>query len=126
MSAADKRLERLQHIAGVMADQALRPVVEATTQIRRIEARIAQIANHRTQLTASTGDPTIAGTMLDQAERLRVKQAAALTELAAAHVALNKARRAAATAVGRDQVLGAIAEKQKTAAKLEARRRLLR
>lgn len=126
MSGPDKRLERLHHIAGVMADHALQPVAAATAEIHRIEARISEIAHHRAKLTSSANDPSIAGTMLGQAERLRVKQAAALTELAAARVALEKARRAAARAVGRDQALSAMMEKRKAAAKLEARRRLLR
>lgn len=126
MSTPDKRLVRLQQIAGALADQALRPVVAANAQVRRIEARIEQIASHRKKLTASTGDPSIAGAMLNQAERLRLKQAAALSELATARVALDRARRAAAKAVGRDQALGAIADKQTAAAQLEGRRRLLR
>lgn len=126
MSGRDQRLERLHQIAGVLAEHALHPVVAATAEVQRIEARIAEIAHHRAKLTASTGDPSIAGTMLGQAERLRVKQAAALSELATARVALDKARRAAAKAVGRDHVLGALAEERKAAAKLEARRRVLR
>lgn len=126
MSPPDKRLVRLQQIAGALADQALRPVVEANAQVHRIEAHIEQIASHRKQLSASTGDPSIAGAMLNQAERLRVKQAAALSELATARVTLDHAQRAAAKAVGRDQALSAIADKQKAAAQLEARRRWLR
>lgn len=126
MKGGDKRLGRLQQIAGVLADRALQPVAAANANIQRIEARIAQIAGHRVKLATSTDDPSIAGAMLSQAERLRVKQAAALTELAAARVALDKARRAAAVAVGRDQALAALGKKQQAAAKLEARRRLLR
>ncbi|ABD57106.1 hypothetical protein [Jannaschia sp. CCS1] len=122
MMEEDKRLKRLRQISGVLADQALRPVVQATAEIHRIEARIAEIAGHRAKLTSSTSDPSIAGTMLNQAERLRVKQAAALSELATAHVALDKARRAAAKAVGRDSALSAIADKKKAAAQLKARR----
>lgn len=126
MSDADKRLKRLHHIASALADQALQPVVAATAEMHRIEAMIAEIAHHRAKLTASTGDPTIAGTMLGQAERLRIKQAKALTELAAARVTLERARQAAAKAVGRDKALEAIADKRKAAAVIEARRRLLR
>ncbi|GAB5448929.1 hypothetical protein [Gymnodinialimonas sp.] len=126
MSGPDKRLKRLQDIAGLLADHALQPVVAATAKVHRIEARISEIASHRAKLMASTDDPSIAGTMLGQSERLRVKQANALTELAAARVALEKARRAAARAVGRDQALAAMGEKRTVAAKLEARRRLLR
>lgn len=126
MSNADVRLGRLQQIARALADQALQPVAKANAEVQRIEARIAEIAGHRAKLSTSTGDPSIAGAMLSQAERLRVKQAAALTELAAARVALDKARRAAAKAVGRDQALAAIGDKQQAAAKLDARRRLLR
>lgn len=125
MTDAKNRLARLRQISGVLADQALRPVMLATAEIHRIEARIAEISGHRAKLTASTDDPSIAGTMLNQAERLRVKQAAALSELATAHVALDKARRGAAKAVGRDSALGAIADKQKAAAQLKARRRAL-
>ena len=126
MSAADKRLERLQSIAGALADQALQPVVAATANVRRIEGRIAAIAAHRKQLAASTSDATIAGAMLSQAERLRRTQAEALTALASARVALEVARRSAAKAVGRDQALTEIAKRRKAAELLEARRRLLR
>lgn len=126
MSGDGKRLARLQKIAGALADQALQPVAAATAHIQRIEARIAQIAGHRGKLAASTDDPSIAGTMLAQAERLRIKQAAAMSDLASAHVALDKARRAASKAVGRDHAVAGLVDKQKTAAKLEARRRLLR
>lgn len=126
MSTAEKRLAKLQQIASVVADHALAPVAAASAEVRRIEQRIAEIANHRTKLTASIEDPSIAGTMLDQAERLRIQQAAALTELASAQVRLEVVRKAASKAVGRDQALQALAEKQKTTAKLEARRRLMR
>ncbi len=126
MSAPDKRLAKLQQIASVMADHALAPVAAATAVVRQIEARIADLANHRAKLSVATGDPSIAGTMLAQAERLRIQQAAALTELAAARVRLEMARRTASKAVGRDQALGALADKQIAAAKLEARRRLQR
>lgn len=125
MTENEKRLKRLQNIAGALADQALRPVMQATAEIQRIEARIAELSGHRAKLTASASDPSIAGTMLSQAERLRVKQAAALSELASAHVALDKARRAAAKAVGRNHALGAIADKKKAAAERKARRRFL-
>lgn len=117
---------RLQQIAGALADRALQPVSAATARIHRLEAQISEIASHRAKLAAATADPTIAGAMLGQAERLRVKQATIMTELAAAHVALDKARRAAAKAVGRDQALAGLARRQRTAAELEARRRLLR
>lgn len=124
--SADLRLARLQQIARTLADHALQPVAKANDDVRRIEARIAAIAGHRAKLSTSTDDPSIAGAMLGQAERLRAKQAAALTELAAARVALDNARRAAAKAVGRDQALAALGDKQKAAAKLDARRRMLR
>jgi len=123
MSRAEHRLARLQQIAGVMADQALQPVAAATAEIRRIEARIIEIATHRTKLSSATDDPAIAGAMLAQAERLRVKQVGVLSELAAARVKLDNARRRAAKAVGRDHALTALADKQKKAADLQARRR---
>lgn len=126
MSRADTRLKRLQTIAGALADRALEPVAEAAAHVRRIEARIAEIAKHRSQLTANASDPALAGTLLHQAERLRGLQAAALTELASARVTLEKARRTASKAVGRDQALGEITKRQKAAAQLEERRRLLR
>lgn len=126
MRSVEKRMAKLRQIASVMADHALAPVAIATAEVRRIEARVADIARHRVKLTSSTGDPSIAGTMLDQAERLRIQQAAALTELAGARVRLETARKAASKAVGRDRALAALIDKQKTAAKLEARRRLLR
>lgn len=121
-----KQLQRLQRVAGVLADQALLPVKKATEKVHQLEARIAEIAHHRAQLTTNTADPSIAGAMLDQAERLRKQQMSALTELAAAKVSLEKARKAAARAVGKDQVLGKIAVKKQANAEREARRRMLR
>ncbi len=122
MKGPDKRLAQLQRIAGVMADRAMLPVAKATEQMHAIEARIAEIALHRARLSMATGDPSIAGTMLAQAERLRIRQAAALSELAAARVRLEMARKAAAQAVGRDQALGALIDKQAKAAEQKARR----
>lgn len=126
MSNDRNRLQRLQRVAGVLAEQALLPVKKATENVRQLEGRIAEIAHHRAQLATSTADPSIAGAMLDQAERLRKQQMGALTELAAARVTLEKARKAAAKAVGKDQVLGKIADKKQANAELEARRRMLR
>jgi hypothetical protein len=126
MSNDDKRLADLQRIASVMADHALVPVAAAAAEVQKIEARIAELAMHRAKLSGSTGDPSIAGAMLAQAERLRIQQAYVLTELASARVRLETKRQAAAQAVGRDQALNALAEKRDAAAKLEARRRALR
>lgn len=122
MSQPDKRLAQVQRIAAVLAERALMPVAAASATARRIEARIAEIAAHRAKLAGSAEDPTIAGTMLSQAERLRIRQAAALSELAAARVQLENARRAAAQAVGRDRVLAAMIDRQKQAAALKTRR----
>ncbi len=122
MSDRDKRLVQLQRIASVIADRALMPVTEARAQTRRIEERIAEIAAHRVRLSSDTSDPAIAGTMLAQAERLRIKQAAALSELAAALVRLDAARKAAAQAVGRDRALSAVIEKRHKAAVQKAHR----
>lgn len=122
MSDARKRLEQLRRIAGIMADRALQPVASASAETRRIEARIDEIAGHRTKLSGSVDDPSIAGSMLAQAERLRIKQAAALSELARARVRLEAARKAAAQAVGRDRALAALIEKRQKAAALKARR----
>ncbi len=121
----DQRLARLQEVAGLMADRALAPVAEATANVRAIEARIAQIAAHRNKLSRATDDPALAGPMLAQAERLRVLQAAALTDLAKARAALDVARKAASKAVGRDQALGKIAERKALTALKEQRRRHL-
>lgn len=126
MTDQEKRLQRLQRVSRLLADQALLPVKEATERVRRIESRIAEIAHHRAQLMTSAHDPSIAGTMLNQAGRLRAQQAAALTELAAARVALEKARLAAARAVGKDAALSALSDRNRARAELEARRRALR
>lgn len=121
----DQRMARLQEVAGLMADRALVPVAEATANMRAIEARIADIAAHRGKLSRATDDPALAGPMLAQAERLRVLQAAALTELAKARVALDIARKDASRAVGRDQALKKIAERKVLMALKERRRRHL-
>lgn len=122
MSDARKRLEQLRRIAGVMADRALQPVAAAAAETHRIEARIEEIAGHRAKLSGAVSDPSIAGAMLAQAERLRIKQAAALSELARARVRLEAARKAAALAVGRDRSLAELIEKRQKAAAIKARR----
>lgn len=122
MSRPDKRIAQLQRIASVMADRALGPVAKANAEARLIEDRIAAIAAHRAQLAKASGDPSIAGAMLAQAERLRLSQAAALSELAAARVRIEVARKAAARAVGRDRALAAVIEKREKAAAQKARR----
>ncbi len=126
MTNTQNRLAKLQQIASVMADHALVPVAAATAEVRRIEAQIAEIASHRAKLLIATKDPSIAGTMLAQADRLRIQQAAALSDLAGARVRLEATRTAASKAVGRNRALDALADKKDTATKLEARRRLLR
>ena len=110
----------------MLADKALSPVARAGARVRAIEARVETLAAHRKDLMRASDDPSVAGSMLAQAERLRQEQAGAMGQLASARAAYEREKTAAAKAVGRDLVLGKLIEKQKTAAKLEHDRRKLR
>ncbi|MEJ6393026.1 hypothetical protein V8J82_07165 [Gymnodinialimonas sp. 2305UL16-5] len=122
----DRRLSDLRKVANVLADQALGPVTRAAAKVRKIETRIAEIAAHREALIKSASDPSVAATMLRQADRLRETQAQALTQLAAARAEWEKARHAAAQAVGRRQVLSELSKRRDVEEKRDALRRRLR
>lgn len=126
MSDTDKRLNRLKAITSLLADKALSPVAQAGARVRVIEAQVETLAKHRKDLMRASDDPSVAGSMLAQAERLRQQQAKTMGTLASARVAFEREKTAAAKAVGRDLVLGKLIEKQKTAVKLEHDRRKLR
>ena len=119
----DPRLGRLRDIAGMVADRALAPVAAARAETARIEARIEELGRHRALLLRATEDLALAGPMLAQAERLRQMEAAALSDLARARVALEAVRHAATRAVGREQALGRIAERAALKARRDAARR---
>ncbi|MEJ6390134.1 hypothetical protein [Gymnodinialimonas ulvae] len=119
-------MDRLKAITSLLADKALSPVALAGARVRAIETQVEGIAAHRKDLMRASVDPSVAGSMLAQAERLRKQQAAAMSQLAGARVAFEKEKVAAAKAVGRDLVLGKLIEKQKAAAKQEQDRRKLR
>lgn len=122
----DRRLQDMIKITGVLADQAMLPVVKASENVRRIEAQIERLATHRQRLARSAEDLSLAATMLNQADRLRKEQADALVKLAAAQVSLEHARQMAAKAVGRNQAAEAISKQRIATAKRDASRRLLR
>ncbi|WP_224816454.1 hypothetical protein [Hasllibacter sp. MH4015] len=109
---SETRLDRLHQVSGILADRALAPVEKAAVDMHAIEQRVEALAHHRAALMRSASDPTLAGSMLAQAERLRQQQARALEELARARVALEQARQAAAKAVGRNRVLEKLIEKR--------------
>ena len=70
--------------------------------------------------------PDLAGTLLDQASRLRVLQSAAVGDLARARVAVEGVRRQASQAVGRRHAAEAVLAKTKADTALLARRKQLR
>lgn len=117
------RLVQLQRIADASADAALVPVKAAMRDVQRIEGVIAELAHHRESLMRAANDPTIAGPLLAQANRLRQQQAEKLQELARARLELEKRRAAAAKAVGRSQALKAVSDRQAEDLKRAATRR---
>ncbi len=121
MSKAE-RLERMRHIAKMVADHDLQPVLAAKAEVDRIQDRISAIRHHRRALMSSAADPTIAAVMLAQAERLRLDEARAISDLASARARSEKARKSAARSVGRVEVLNAIQHRTAVAAARKRRR----
>ncbi len=119
-------LARLKTITALLADKALAPVAKVNQRVRTIENRVERLAQHRQALMSASDDPSLSGTLMVQAERLRMQQAATLQELAKARVAYEQEKTKAARAVGKDLVLAEMIKKKATAAKLEESRRRLR
>ncbi|MEX3017526.1 hypothetical protein [Gymnodinialimonas hymeniacidonis] len=126
MSSNSARLKRLKAVTALLADRALGPVIAASSKVQSIESKAAQLAEHRNRLMRSSADPAISATLLSQAERLRVQQAAELRKLASARAAFEHEKSKAARAVGRDLVLEKLIAKEKAEAKAELNRRKLR
>ncbi len=126
MNSSIGRVRRLKAITNLLADRALAPVTQAKNHVNKIETRVEALGTHRKNLMRVACDPSIAATMLGQAERLRKQRTMLLDELVKAEACLNLEKAKAAKAVGRDLVLGKLMAKQKKDERLEKLRRKMR
>jgi hypothetical protein len=105
-----RRLKALSQIASLVEARALLPVAQAQARLGKISTEVSSIRKVREDLAADPCDPFQAAMMARQAERLRLRHAAALSELAACQAALDIAKASARPAVGRriavDRLLG--------------------
>lgn len=105
-----RRLAELARLAALTSDRALRPVADARQRIDAARAAERAVAAHRAALGAGAGaDPVLAALLARQAERLRRRQAAALSGLAMLEAELDEAKAAARPAFGRKLVLERLA-----------------
>jgi len=117
MKGVDPRLADLLALAELIADQAQQPLLKAQARVAKIDARIGEIATHRAALMqVGPDDPTMAGTMLAQAERLRRLQARETMRLAEATAALGEVQAATRRAIGRKLALEKLEARQRTKA----------
>lgn len=105
MTRRQDRLRALAALAALLEERALAPVAAAQMNVAHAEARIAELRTARKDLAADACDPFQAVMMARQAERLRHRHAAALSDLAALRAALEIAKASARPAVGRRHVL---------------------
>lgn len=126
MNSSFERVRRLKAITTLLADRSLVPVAQAKKQVTKVEAQVETLGRHRKDLMRAACDPSIAATMLGQAERLRKQRKLLLDDLVSAEACLNLEKAKAAKSVGRDLVLGKIMAKQKKNERLEKLRRKLR
>jgi hypothetical protein len=101
MTGRKDRLAALRQVAALLSDQALAPVAAAQAQVEAARGHAAAIARTRAELSANAADPVQAALMARQAQRLRQRQAAAMTDLARLQANLEMAKAAARPAFGR-------------------------
>jgi hypothetical protein len=105
-----RQLTELAQLAALASDRALAPVASARARIDVARAAERAMAAHRAALGAEAGaDPALAAMLARQAERLRRRQAAALSGLAALEAELEQAKAVARPAYGRRLVLERLA-----------------
>lgn len=105
MTRRDRRLADLAALAAMMSERALAPVALAQARIVAGRSEVEALAQARTQLGADAADPVQAALMARQADRLRHRQVAALSDLARLQAEVEIAKAAARPAFGRKQVL---------------------
>lgn len=101
MTRRRDRLAALSQVAALLSDQALAPVAAAQARVAAARGAAEAIARTRAELSADAADPVQAALMARQAERLRQRQAAAMTDLARLQADLEMAKAAARPAFGR-------------------------
>jgi hypothetical protein len=105
MTTRQDRLRALAALAAMLEKRAAAPVAAAEARMGRAKAEVTAIRQAREHLAADARDPLQAAMMARQADRLRHRQAEALSELAARQAALEIAKAGARPAVGRRIVL---------------------
>jgi len=88
-------------LAAILSDRALQPVAQAQTRLDAAKAEVAAIAQVRASLGCDASDPVQAALMARQGERLRHRQAAAMSEVANRQAKLDINKTAARPAFGR-------------------------
>jgi hypothetical protein len=101
----DPRLAQLARLAGLISDRALAPVAALRAEIAATTAARGALADRRAALARDTTDPVLAALMARQAERLRLREADALSRLARLEAELERAKAAARPAYGRKVAL---------------------
>jgi len=105
MTRRPDRLAALAAVAALMSDRALAPVATAQARLAAGRRQAEAIAQARAQLTADAADPVQAALMALQAERMRQRQVAAMSDLARLQAEFEIAKAAARPAFGRRVVL---------------------
>lgn len=107
------KLAALKALAALIEERAVAPVAAAQSGVDRARAEVAAIRQARQAAAADAQEPVQAAMMARQAERLRRREAEALSELAARQAVLEIAKAAAAPAIGRRIVLDRLLASQR-------------
>ena len=99
------KLRDLARIAALLAERALPPVAAARDRVAAQQRRIDDMAARRDALVVDGVDPVLAARLAQQAQRLRLQQATAMSDLARAQAELELAIAAARPALARKAVL---------------------
>lgn len=105
MRARADKLADLARIAALLADRALPPVAAAQNRLAAQQGLIDDMASRRAALRGDGVDPALAARLARQAQRLRVQQSEAMSDLARAQAELEMAKAAARPALARKAVL---------------------
>ena len=106
MSPRHDRLAALAALAGLMSDRAMGPVARAQARLDGARAEVGALAEARARAEVDAADPVQAALMARQAEGVRRRQVAAMTDLARLQAELEIAKAAARPAFGRKLALG--------------------
>jgi hypothetical protein len=110
MTRQARQLQELARLAALASDRALAPVAAARARADAARAAERLMAAHRAALgVGAAADPALAAMLARHGERLRRRQAAALSGVAALEAELEQAKATARPAFGRKLVLERLA-----------------